>query len=170
MDKGAAVTPPFFGGVRAGSRGPRGVALSGPTRPGCSSLCSERFAVCGPVAGALRAVSPRPFSPALRGPPSLLRARAGLLGAAGRPSLGSRLPPGGGLRAALARGAHSSPSGRGVRLAVWGLPCGALRASGGRPWPAPGAPCARLRLRRGPPPAPCGLGLAARPRSSPRRG
>lgn len=115
-------------------------------------------AVCALAAGALRAV-PRVLS---RGPlwPRPRHAALGLgpPGAAGRPSPGSASP----RRRAAARPwapprLRPGVALRGIRLAVWGPPCGALRASCGRPWPSPGGPCARLRR----PPVPPGSALRA---------
>ena len=69
-------------------------------------------------------------------------------------------------RLAARRAAPAAPGGRAAALwlAVFGVPCAALRAAGPRPWPSPGGPCARLRRPRFPLPAPCGP--LARPRSS----
>lgn len=164
--EGAGVAPPFLrtaGRGRAGSRGPRGFALSGPTRPGCPcSLRSLRaIAVCGPVAGALRAVSPRPFSP---GP---CASRPGPLRRPGSGRSGLGWPPVARVPAAPRRRPAGRPPGR-----VWGcapsrlrrvfgsgspaLPCGALRASCGRPWPSPGAAVAPLAAAGSPRRAPAG--------------
>lgn len=139
-------------------------------------------AVCGPVAGALRAVSPRPFSPgpfaSRPGPLRLpwlgpLRARlAARRSGPGRPPgaarCGGRLGPwrplllaaSGPFCGALPVGRRPCPAGR------CGLPAVALGPLRARPCASPGP-----SRRPGPPwPGPCGLGLAARPRSSPRRG
>lgn len=73
-------------------------------------------------------------------PPGRLAARRS---GPGRPPAAACGPP-------LPVGRTAGPRAAGVRLAVWGPPCGALRACCARPRPSPGGPCARLRLRRVP--------------------
>lgn len=172
---GAAAPPPESCCGRARARGEGALGRSPglafprpPSRPRRPLLRCGTSVVCAPVAGALSAV-PRALSrgpgfgpssqaaPARPGPPpGPLRAR--------RPAAAA---PRRGLRAALAPAAlRPGRALRGVRLAVLGPPCGALRAAPARPWPSPGGPCARLRRRRVPLASALRAGAAPRPGSS----
>lgn len=189
MDEGAAVTPPFL--LQGSGPGP-GALGAAPYRVPPVPVALARFARCGRLRCAARARGPFGLVPlALFRLPFVARPRYAALGlgpsgAAGRPSLGSRLPPGGGLRAALARGAQSSPPGCGCSACGLGL---ALRGASGllrspsalsglalRPAaPPPGPPAGPLRAGPGGPPSllpPPGLGRGCGPGpcAPPRRG
>jgi len=161
--------------VEGHSPGPRGpqrpelrLGALAPTPSRCPSLRFGTAAVCGLASGPC-GLFPRPFSAALRGPASLLRARPGPLRGAWPPLARLRQPPGapaGALaRAALRPGAACGCFGLRSGARPAGL-CG-LRVS--RPWPSPGGPCVRLRRPRIPLPAPCGSALWAA-RARPARG
>ena len=118
------------------------------------------FGVRAGRGGAAR-VSPRPLSRAGFGPSSPLRARPGPSPGRCAPVARLRPPPGAPAGALAPAALAPRPGLRGDRLAVWGPPCGALRACCARPWPSPGGPCARPRRRRVPLASALGAGAGA---------